>query len=227
MNKILLANDLARHTGVAEVLGLAKDAGLVVERVDRRAIDRLSVTKLNQGVLAMVAVKAYADLDDLLTAARRKSENPLLVLLDGIVDPQNLGAIIRTADGAGVHGVVIPERRAVGLTAGVARASAGAVEYVPVARVGNLANAITRLSKLGVWSVGVDPKGARDYTKADLKQPTVIVIGAEGKGLGNTVRDHCDVLVSIPMHGKIASLNASVAAGLVMYESLRQRHPAG
>lgn len=223
INKILLADDVGRHSGVADVLGLAKQEEIVVERVDRRALDRLSVTKMHQGVLALVAVKAYAGIDDLLAAARKRGEPPLLVVLDGIVDPQNLGAVLRTADGAGAHGVIIPERRAVGLTAGVARASAGAVEYVPVARVGNLSSTMVLLKKEHLWTVGVDPKATQDYTKVDYKQPTALVIGAEGKGLSNVVRDKCDLLVSIPMRGKVASLNASVAAALVMYEAMRQR----
>ena len=130
---------------------------------------------------------------------------------------------MRTADGAGAHGVIIPERRAVGLTAGVARASAGAVEYVPVARVGNLANTLQALGREGVWSVGVDPRATQDYTQVDYKQPTALVIGAEGKGLSNPVKDRCELLVFIPMRGKVASLNASVAAALVLYEAIRQR----
>ena len=223
INKLLIAEDVGRHSSVAEILGLARGQGVVVERVDRRALDRLSLTATHQGVLAFAAVKDYVDLDDLFDAAKAKQESPLFVALDGIVDPQNLGAILRSAEGAGAHGVIIPERRAVGLTAAVARASAGAVEYIPVAREGNLATTIVNLGKRGVWTVGVDPKGTQGFTEADYSQPTAIVIGAEGKGLSQLVRERCDLLVSIPMMGKVASLNASVAAALVLYEALRQR----
>lgn len=225
ISKILIAQDIARHSGVAETLARSREAGVVVERVDRHVIDRLSPTGLSQGVLAMTAAKEYASLADILAAAREKGEPPLLVLLDGIVDPQNLGAIIRTAEAAGVHGVVIPERRAVGLTAAVARASSGALEYVPVARVPNMAGALANLARENVWSVGVDPSGAEDYTRVDYRQPTAMVIGAEGRGLSRLVRERCDLVASIPMRGKIASLNASVASALIMYEALRQRRP--
>lgn len=223
INKILMAEDLGRHSGVAEVLGIAKEEDILVERVDRHALDRLSITRMHQGVLALVAAKSYADLNDIFKAAALKKEAPLLVVLDGIVDPQNLGAILRTVDGSGAHGVIIPERRAVGLTAGVARASAGAIEYVPVARVGNLSHTLTALGREKIWTIGVDPKATQDYTQVDYKQPTALVIGAEGKGLSSPVRDHCDLVVSIPMRGKVASLNASVATALVLYEALRQR----
>lgn len=225
ISKVMIAQDVGRHSGVAEVLGRAEEAGIVIERVERRVIDRLSPTKMSQGVLAMTAAKAYANLDGILAAAQKKGEAPLLVLLDGIVDPQNLGAVIRTAEAAGVHGLVIPERRAVGLTAAVARASAGAVEYLPVARVTNMANTITRLGQDNVWSVGIDPAATQDYTSVDYRQPTALVIGAEGKGISRLIKERCDLLVSIPMRGRVASLNASVAAALVMYEALRQRHP--
>lgn len=223
INKLLIAEDVGRHSSVAEILGLARRQGIVVDRVDRRAIDRLSLTATHQGVLAFAAVKDYVDLDDLFAAAKAKDQAPLFVALDGIVDPQNLGAVLRTAEGAGAHGVIIPERRAVGLTAAVARASAGAVEYIPVAREGNLATTVANLGKRGVWTVGVDPKATQEYTTADYAQPTALIIGAEGKGLSQLVRDRCDLLVSIPMMGKVASLNASVAAALVLYEALRQR----
>ena len=225
INKVLLAEGIGRHSNIAEVVALAKTAGITVDWVDRRAIERLSPGMPSQGVAAIAAAKAYADLDEILQAARQRGEAPLLLLLDGIEDPQNLGAIVRSADGAGVHGVVIPERRAVGLTSAVARASAGAIEYVPIAREGNLSNAIARLKKEGVWVVGVDAAAERDYTLVDFKQPTAIVIGGEGKGVSRLVKERCDLLASIPMRGKVTSLNASVAAALVMYEAVRQRRP--
>ena len=226
INKILIAQGVGQPAVVAEILLLAKEAGALVERVDRRAIDRLSTTGRSQGMIALVAVKTYADLDQLLEIGRIRGEPPLLILLDGIQDPHNLGAIIRTADGAGVHGIVIPERRAAGLTASVARSSAGAVEHVPVARVGNLSNALARLAKDNVWTVGIDPSGSSDYTEVDYRQATAIVVGAEGKGLSRLVKERCDILASVPMRGKVASLNASVAAALVMYEAMRQRNPS-
>lgn len=226
INKILIAQGVVQPAVVVEILRLAKEAGALVERVDRRAVDRLSTTGRSQGVVALVAVKTYANLDQLLEIGQIRGEPSLLILLDGIQDPHNLGAIIRTADGAGVHGVVIPGRRAAGLTASVARSSAGAVEHVPVARVGNLSNAMARLAKDNVWTVGIDPSGSSDYTEVDYRQATAIVVGAEGKGLSRLVKERCDILASVPMRGRVASLNASVAAALVMYEAMRQRNPS-
>ena len=226
INKVLLAQGVGRPAAVTEILRLAKEARVIVERVDRRAVDRLSPGGRSQGVVALAAVKGYVDLERLLGIAGERGEPPLLVALDHIEDPHNLGAIIRTADAAGVHGVIIPQRRAAALTASVARASAGAVEYVPVARLGNLSNALARLAKDNVWTVGIDPGGQRDYTEVDYRQPTAIVIGAEGKGISRLVKERCDLLASIPMRGRVASLNASVAAALVMYEAARQRRPA-
>jgi len=225
IGKLLLSRDIERHSIVGQILHQAREAGVLVERVDPRLIQKLSPTGHSQGVLAMVAAAEYVTLDDLLARSRSLGEPPLYVLLDGIEDPYNLGAILRTADAAGVHGAVIPQRRAVGLTAAVARASAGAVEYVPVARVSNLSQAMARLGEEGVWTVGVDMVGGMDYTQADYRQPTALLVGAEGKGLSHLVKQRCDLLVSIPMKGRIASLNASGAAALVMYEASRQRGP--
>ena len=226
INKVLVAQGVGQPAVIADILRLANEAGALVERVDRRDLDHLSVTGKSQGVIALVAMKTYADLDQLLEIGRNRREPPLLILLDGIQDPHNLGAIIRTADGAGVHGVVIPGRRSAGLTASVARSSAGAVEHMPVAQVRNLSNALARLGKENVWTVGIDPSGSSDYTEVDYRQATAIVIGAEGKGLSRLVKERCDLLASIPMRGKVSSLNASVAAALVMYEAMRQRSPS-
>ena len=223
INRIVLARDVRRRSTIAELLDLARRAKVPLEWADPRAIKRLSVTGHSQGVVALAATKAYADLDSLLAETRRRDEPALYVLLDGVEDPHNLGAVLRTADAAGVHGVVVPARRAAGLTSAVARASAGAVESVPVARVPNLSRAMQQLGRDHVWTVGVDPGGQRDYTQVDYRQPTAIVVGAEGKGLSRLVKERCDLLVSIPMKGRIASLNASVAAALVMYEAMRQR----
>lgn len=223
INKILLARDIGRHSGVAEILKLSQAQGIPVEYVDRSVIDELSVTSVHQGVIAYAAVKEYITLGDFVAVSREKNEPPLYCILDGIEDPQNLGAIIRTAEASGIHGVVIRSRRAAGLTASVARASAGAVEYVPVARVSNISQAIAALKENGVWVVGVDPTGKMKYSDIDFRLPTAIVIGSEGEGISDLVRKRCDTLVSIPMRGKITSLNASVAAVLVMYEAFRQR----
>ncbi len=223
INKILLARDIGRHSAVAEILELSRARGIPVEYVDRSAIDELSTTSAHQGVIAYAAVKEYVTLDDLFAISREKNEPPLYCVLDGIEDPQNLGAIIRTAEASGVHGVVIRSRRAAGLTASVARASAGAVEYVPVARVPNISQAIEELKENGVWVVGVDPAGKMKYSDVDFRLPAAIVIGSEGGGISDLVRKRCDFLASIPMQGRITSLNASVAAALVMYEAFRQR----
>lgn len=223
INKILLARTTGHHPVIAGILHLSRSKGIPVEYVPREVIDNLGTTGTHQGVIAYVAVKDYVTLDDLLAISQERKEPPLYCILDGIEDPHNLGAIIRTAEAAGVHGVVIRSRRAVGLTATVAKASSGAVEYVPVARVPNISQAIETLKKSNVWVVGIDAAAEIEYSKADLKLPTAIVIGGEGKGVSDLVRKRCDYLVSIPMRGRITSLNASIAAGLVMYEALRQR----
>ncbi len=223
IHKLFLARDVERRGAITYILALARERRVPVEYVDRRALQRLSPTGRSQGIVAQAAARASVDLDALLALSRQRGEAPLYVLLDGIEDPQNLGAILRTAEAAGVHGVVVPARRAAGLTAAVARASAGAIEYVPVARVPNLHQAMVRLGKENIWTVGVDPGAEKDFTQVDYRQPTAIVVGAEGRGLSQLVRQRCDVLASIPMAGRVASLNASVAAALVMYEALRQR----
>ena len=223
INKILLASNIGRHTAVAQILHLARARGIPVEYVTRRAIDEWKTTSAHQGVIAYAAAKEYVALEDLLTISRERSQPPLYCILDGIEDPQNLGAILRTAEASGIHGVVIRSRRAVGLTAAVARASAGAIEYVPVARVSSISQAMLTLKKNCVWVVGIDPAGEIDYSQVDFALPTAIAIGSEGKGLSDLVKKTCDSLASIPMLGKINSLNASIAAALVMYEALRQR----
>ncbi len=223
IHKIFVSQDFDRRGPIGQVVGMAKEAGIPVEYTDQRALFRLSQTGRSQGVIAMAAAKATVGLEDLLRISREKNERPFYVLLDGIEDPQNLGAIIRTANAAGVHGVIIPVRRAAGLTSAVSRASAGALEYVTVARVTNVAQTMERLNKEGIWTVGVDPAGEKNYAEVDYKQPLVLVIGAEGRGLSRLVREKCEVLISIPMRGEVGSLNASVASALVMYEAMRQR----
>jgi 23S rRNA (guanosine2251-2'-O)-methyltransferase len=223
LNKILLVSNIGQHSAIAEILYLAQGKGIPIEYVPKDTIDRLSTTAAHQGVIAYVAVKEYITLKDLLTISKERSEPPLYCLLDGIEDPQNLGAIIRTAEAAGIHGVIIRSRRAAGLTATVAKASAGAVEYMPIARVANVAQALEDLKKSNVWVIGIDPAGNIDYSQVDFNLPTAIVIGSEGKGLSDLVKKRCDYLASIPMRGKITSLNASIAAAIVMYEAFRQR----
>lgn len=193
-----------------------------VKYVTKERLDQLSATGKHQGVIAVAAAYEYASVEDILQAARQKQEPPFLILLDNIEDPHNLGAIIRTANLAGAHGVIIPKDRAVGLTATVAKASAGALNYTPVAKVTNLARTIEELKKEGLWFVCADMSGAVMY-QLDLKGPIGLVIGSEGEGVGRLVKEKCDMVAAIPMKGDIDSLNASVAAGVLAYEILRQR----
>lgn len=201
----------------------AKEAGAVVVPVDRRKLDAMSTTHAHQGVIALAAAREYATLDDLLENAAGKEEPPLLVICDELTDPHNLGAILRSAECVGAHGVIIPKRRSVGLTATVAKASAGAVEYMPVARVTNINAAIADLKEKGVWIFGTAAEGSIPMYQADLTIPAAIVIGNEGSGMSPLVRKNCDVTVHIPMKGNISSLNASCAASVLLYEALRQR----
>jgi len=223
IDKILLADNIKPGDAVTEILRLARAKGILVERVARHIIDKQSVTAANQGVIAYAAVKEYVSLNDLLAVSAEKDEPPLYVILDGIEDPQNLGSILRTAYASGIHGVIIRERRAAGLTATVAKASAGAVWYMPVASVSSIAGAIETLKKNNLWVIGIDRSGEAEYSQMDFKPPMAIVIGSEGKGLSELVRKRCDFMVHIPMRGEITSLNASVAAALVMYEAFKQR----
>jgi 23S rRNA (guanosine2251-2'-O)-methyltransferase len=203
----------------------AKKRGLRTDFVERRRLDEMSETGMHQGVIARAAAYDYAEIDDILAKAEENGETPFIFMLDGIEDPHNLGAMIRTANVCGAHGVIIPKERAVGLTATVARASAGALNYTPVAKVTNLVRAMEELKKRGLWFVGADMDGDVMYEK-DLRGPIGVVIGAEGKGLSKLVREACDFVVSIPMKGEISSLNASVAAGVLAYEIVRQRMQA-
>lgn len=223
INRLLVSQDSGRHSILAEILHLAQSQRIPVDFVSRLAMDQACGAVAHQGVLAYAGSKAYVTLDDLLAISRDRKEQPLYCLLDGIEDPQNLGAILRTSNAAGVHGVVVRSRRAVGLTAAVSRASAGAVEYVPVARVSNIAYSIEALQRQSVWVVGIDGRGDRVYTEIDYMAPTAIVIGGEGEGVSDLVRRKCDMVARIPMRGDIGSLNASVAAALVLYEAYRQR----
>lgn len=209
--------------GLQRLAAEAKEAGAVVVPVDRRKLDAMSTTRAHQGVIALAAAHEYATLDDILEEAAVRGEQPLVVLCDELSDPHNLGAILRSAECAGAHGVVIPKRRSVGLTATVAKSSAGAVEYMKVARVTNLNAAIAELKEKGVWVFGTAAEGSIPMYQADLTGPVAVVIGNEGDGISPLVRKNCDVMVNIPMKGKISSLNASAAASILLYEAVRQR----
>lgn len=222
IDKVFLAEGAADH-GLRRLASLAREAGAVVTAVDRRKLDQMSPTGAHQGIVAMAAAHDYSTLDDMLALAAERGEPPLLVLCDELSDPHNLGAIIRSAECAGAHGIVIPKRRSVALTAVVAKAAAGALEYVPVARVTNLSAAIETLQEKGLWVFGTAAEGATPLYKADLRGPAAIVIGAEGNGMSRLVAERCDDKVSIPLRGRISSLNASAAAAVLLYEALRQR----
>jgi 23S rRNA (guanosine2251-2'-O)-methyltransferase len=223
INKILIAEGSQRGQ-MQQITNLAKEGNVLVQFVPRKKIDQITDGN-HQGVLAYVAAYQYAELDDLFAAAEAREEPPFFLLLDEIEDPHNLGSIMRTADAVGAHGIIIPKRRAVGLTATVAKASTGAIEYIPVVRVTNMARTIDQLKELGVWIAGTDASGTEDYRRFDATLPLGLVIGSEGKGMGRLIRDKCDFLIKLPMIGKVTSLNASVAASLLMYEVFRKRHP--
>ena len=210
-------------SALGHIASAAREQGVVVVNTDRRKLDAMSRTHAHQGVIALAAVREYASVDDILAAAQAKNEPPLIVVCDELSDPHNLGAVIRTADAAGAHGVIIPKRRSAGLTAVVGKTSAGAVAHVPVARVPNLPALLKELKEAGVWGFGTAAEGTSTLYQADLKGPAAIVIGSEGDGMGRLVRENCDFIVSIPMRGKINSLNASAAAAVLLYEAVRQR----
>lgn len=222
IDKIFIAKGDVDKT-LGHIASKARSAGIVVTEADRRKLDAMSQTHAHQGVIALCAVKEYSTIEDMLAIAAERGEAPLLVLCDEISDPHNLGAIIRTAECVGAHGVIIPKRRSVGLTAVVGKASAGALEYLPVARVSNLVSTIRDLQKAGVWVFGTAADGDTGLYAADLKGPAAIVIGNEGEGMSRLVSEACDFKVSIPMHGRISSLNASNAAAILLYEAVRQR----
>ena len=222
IDKVFIA-DGDTDRGLQRLAAEAKEAGAVVVSVDRRKLDAMSFTHAHQGVIALAAAHAYFTVDDILEEAASRGEAPLIVICDELSDPHNLGAILRSAECAGAHGVIIPKRRSVGLTATVAKASAGAVEYMKVARVTNINTAIAELKSKGVWVFGTATEGSIPMYKADLTVPAAIVIGNEGEGLSQLVRKNCDVMVSIPMKGNISSLNASAAASILLYEAVRQR----
>lgn len=207
---------------VKEIVYNARANGAIIQEVERTRLDAISVTGAHQGLIAFVAAAKYYEVEDILEYAQQKGEKPFIIVLDGICDPQNLGAIIRSAECAGAHGVIIPSRRAVGLTPVVAKCSAGAVEYMRVAKVTNISQTIEKLKKAGVWVYGASMEG-KNYSCVKMDGAVALVIGAEGEGLSQLVKKNCDQLVSLPQRGKIDSLNASVAAGILIYDCLRQR----
>jgi len=225
INKIWVSEG-ANKGQIHKLLELANQNKVLVQTAPNKKLDSM-VEGNHQGVIASVAAYEYAELDDLFTLAEKRNEQPFFLILDEIEDPHNLGSIMRTADAVGAHGIIIPKRRAVGLTAAVAKSSTGAIEYIPVARVTNLARTIEDLKQRGLWIVGTDAKGADDYRNLDGNMSLGLIIGSEGKGMSRILREKCDFLIKLPMVGKVTSLNASVAASLLMYEVYRKRNPLG
>ena len=222
IDKIFIARGDVDKT-LGHIASKAREKGIVVVESDRRKLDFMSQTKAHQGVIAVCAVRDYCSIEDILALAAERGEPPFVIVCDEISDPHNLGAIIRTAECVGAHGVIIPKRRSAGLTAIVDKASAGALEHMAIARVPNLVAAIETLKKNGLWIYGTAADGSNELWKTDLTGPACIVIGSEGSGISRLVREKCDFLVSIPLHGQISSLNASAAAAVLLYEALRQR----
>lgn len=218
----LLIADGPKTGSLAAILAQAKSQNITIKKVDRKKLDALSGGQAHQGVLAVVGVKECISLEVLLSAIKEKGEAPFLVIADEIEDPHNLGAIIRSAECAGAHGIIIPKRRACGLTSTVEKASAGALEHLPVVRVTNIASTIDELKRNGIWVYGADMCGST-WCHADLTGAVALVVGNEGSGISRLVKEKCDGLLSLPMQGKISSLNASVAAGIILYEISRQR----
>ncbi|MDO4179207.1 MAG: 23S rRNA (guanosine(2251)-2'-O)-methyltransferase RlmB [Phascolarctobacterium sp.] len=221
LNKIVLQEG-AHGGSLNEIIALAKERRIPIENAKQEKLDKLAVGVRHQGIVALGAPIAFASLDDVFQKAEEKSEPPFIILLDELQDPQNVGAIIRTADAAGVHGVLMPKRRACPLNSVVAKISAGAINYVPIVQIGNIAQTMDELKARGCWIVGADMDGECVY-KSNVKGSIVLVVGAEGKGLGRLVKQKCDLIVSLPMHGGVNSLNASNAAAVLMYEIVRQR----
>ena len=222
INKIFIEKG-EKHGSIHKIIAMAKEKRVITVEKDKRQMEEMAQNKNYQGVIALVPPFEYCEIEDILDKAKEKGEDPFVLILDGIEDPHNLGSIIRTAETVGVHGVIIPKRRAVGVNSTVAKVSAGAVEHMLVARVTNITDAIEKLKKEGLWICGTDINTDKYYYEQDLTGPIGIVIGNEGSGMSNKVTKKCDFLVKIPMQGKVTSLNASVSAGIVIYETLKQR----
>lgn len=223
INKILVASG-ASEGSIKQILAMAKDKKVIVQKVERSKLDALSESDNHQGVIAYVAAYDYQDLDEVMDRVEAEGREPFVVICDEINDPHNLGSIIRTANAVGADCVIIPKRRSVGITAVVAKTSAGAIEYMPVCRVNNLSQTIEKLKQRGLWVAAADMDGTSEHFKANLKGKMAIVVGSEGAGISRLVKEHCDYVVRIPMKGAVTSLNASVAASILMYEVFRQRY---
>ncbi|KPU26547.1 RNA methyltransferase [Caloranaerobacter sp. TR13] len=222
IEKIMIAKG-AEKGSVKKIKAIAKEKGIVIQYVDRNKLDSISYANSHQGVIAIASAYEYKTVEDILNYAKNRNEDPFIIILDGIKDPHNLGAIMRTAECAGVHGIIIPKRRSVGLTPVVAKSSAGAIEYLPVAKVSNIVYTMEELKEKGIWICAADMDGESNYYEKDLRGPLAIVIGSEGEGMSRLVKEKCDFLVKIPMKGNVTSLNASVAASILIYEVLKQR----
>lgn len=222
IDKILVLRG-EKEGSIVKIIAMAKEKGIVIQEVERAKLGQLSQTGAHQGIVAFVSTYDYVEVEDILNAAREKDEQPFIIILDEITDPHNLGSVLRSANAAGAHGVIIPKRRSVGLSAVVAKSSAGAIEYVLVAKVANIAQTIDSLKEKNIWVVGADADGQKVYYESDLKGPVALVIGSEGEGIGRLVKEKCDFLVKVPMKGRISSLNAGVAAAVLMFEVVRQR----
>jgi 23S rRNA (guanosine2251-2'-O)-methyltransferase len=222
VHRILIAQG-PRDSGMSQLLDQARRVGVPVEPTPRRRLDELSKNANHQGVVALVAPRTYADVEEILARAKELGEDPLLVILDAIQDVHNLGSLIRTAEVVGAHGVILPEHRAAGLTPVVDKTSAGAVEFLPVAQVTNITRTLDDLKKRGIWCIGLEGSARTRFDQANLKGPIALIVGNEGKGISRLVRDHCDLLVSLPMRGHVGSLNAAIAGSITLYEIWRQR----
>lgn len=222
INKILIAKG-EKHGSIHKIISMAKERKIVISEMEKNKLNQMAQTQNYQGVIAIVPPFNYCEVEDILDFAKQKKENPFILILDGIEDPHNLGSIIRTAETAGVHGIIIPKRRAASVNSTVSKVSAGAVEYMKIARVNNINETIRFLKEQGIWIIGTDINTNTFYTQQDYAMPLALVIGSEGFGISRLVKENCDFLVKIPMKGKITSLNASVSAGIVMYEVVRKR----
>lgn len=220
INKIFIENG-EKHGSIKEIIGKAKESRIVLVEVDKNKLDQMAEN--HQGVVAVVPPFNYCEVEDILNYANEKGEDPFILILDGIEDPHNLGSIIRTAETAGVHGIIIPKRRSVAVNSTVAKVSTGAISYMKIARVNNINDCIRKLKDSGIWVIGTDGEAKTLYFNQDLKGPLAIIVGSEGFGMSKLVKENADILIKIPMKGKITSLNASVSAGIVIYEAVKQR----
>ena len=222
INKILITKG-EKHGSINKIIAIAKERKIIISELERSKLNQIAQTENNQGVIAIVPPYDYCEVEDILEVAKKRQEEAFILILDGIEDPHNLGSIIRTAETAGVHGIIIPKRRACGVNSTVSKVSAGAVQHMKIARVNNINETIKFLKQNDIWICGTDAQAKTYYFQQDFKMPIAIVIGSEGYGMSRLVKENCDFLVKIPMKGKITSLNASVSAGIVMYEATRQR----